>query len=50
MCTKKRDGTVIVEVPNRQVKEFYKDLKVKLPSSVDLEKFKTETLRLKTGS
>ncbi len=50
MCTKKKDGTVIVEVPNKQVKEFYKDLKVKVPSSVDLKTFKTETLHLKTGS
>ncbi len=49
MCMKKRDRTVIVEVPNKQVKEFYKELKVKVPSSVDLEKFKTETLHLKTG-
>ncbi len=49
MCTKKRDGTVIVEVPNKQVKEYYKDLKVKVPSSVDLEKFKTETLKLSKG-
>lgn len=50
MCTKKRDGTVIVEVPNKQVKEFYQELKAKVPSSVDLKTFKTETLHLKTGS
>ena len=50
MCTKKKDGTVIVEVPNKQVKEFYEKLKIKVPSSVDLETFKTETLKLKTGS
>ncbi|MDD2296960.1 MAG: transposase [Sphaerochaetaceae bacterium] len=47
MCTKKRDGTVIVEVPNKQVKNFYHKLKVKIPSSVDLQVFKTETLKLK---
>jgi len=23
MCTKRKDQTVIVEVPNKQVKEFY---------------------------
>ncbi len=50
MCTKKKDGTVIVEVPNKQVKEFYEKLKIQVPSSVDLETFKTETLKLKTGS
>ena len=48
MCTKKRDGTVLVEVPNKQVKEFYKKLKVKVPPSVDLQGFKTEILKLKT--
>ncbi|MGE4284621.1 MAG: hypothetical protein AB7G87_13045 [Clostridia bacterium] len=50
MCTKRKDGTVIVEVPNKQVKEFYKELKVKVPSSLSLETFKAETLNLKTGS
>ena len=50
MCTKRKDGTVIVEAPNKQVKEFYHQLKVKVPSSLSLETFKTETLNLKTGS
>jgi len=48
MCTKKKDGTVIVEVPNKQVKDFYQELKVKVPPSVSLKTFKTETLKLKT--
>jgi len=48
MCTKKRDGTMIVEVPNKQVKEFYHRLKVKVPASVDLDTLKKETLQLKT--
>jgi len=46
MCMKRRDGTVIVEVPNKQVKKCYNDLKVKIPSSVSLEKCKSETLKL----
>jgi len=50
MCTKIKDQTVIVEVPNKQVKEFYKELKLKVPSSLSLETFKAETLNLKTGS
>ncbi|MGE4455202.1 MAG: hypothetical protein AB7D92_11815 [Sphaerochaeta sp.] len=50
MCTKRKDQTVIVEVPNKQVKEFYKELKLKVPSSLSLETFKAETLNLKTGS
>lgn len=49
MCTKKRDGTVIVEVPNKQVKDFYHELKVKVPASVNLETFKAEILKLKTN-
>ncbi|MXI85327.1 hypothetical protein GRZ57_00915 [Sphaerochaeta halotolerans] len=50
MCTKIKDQTVIVEVPNKQVKEFYKELKLKVPSSLSLETFKAETLNLKAGS
>jgi hypothetical protein len=46
MCTRKRDGTVIVETPNKQVKEFYKELREEVPSSVNLETFKTGTLPL----
>jgi len=48
MCTKKRDGAVLVEVPNKQVKEFYHKMKVKVPPSVDLDTFKKEILQLKT--
>ncbi len=47
MCLKKRDGTILVEVPNKQVKKFYHELKVTIPSSISLEKWKTDTLRLK---
>ena len=50
MCTKKKDGTVIVEVPNKQVRDFYQELKVKVPSSLNLKEFKVDTLKLKTGS
>jgi len=46
MCLKKRDGTVLVEVPNKQVKKFYHELRVKIPSSVSLVKFKSDLLRL----
>jgi hypothetical protein len=43
---KKRDGTVLIEVPNKQVKEFYQKLKVKVPASLDIRKFKIDTLKL----
>lgn len=49
MCMKKRDGTVLIEVPNKQVKEFYQKLKVKVPASLDLRKFKSGTLKLTVG-
>ena len=37
-----------VEVPNKQAREFYQTLKVKVPSSVDLSEFKSRTLGLKS--
>ncbi len=46
MCTKKKDGTVIVETPNKQVKNLYEDLKVRIPSSIDVKQFAEETLGL----
>ncbi|MDY0289081.1 MAG: hypothetical protein RBR15_09690 [Sphaerochaeta sp.] len=46
MCTRKRDGTVLVETPNKRVSELYHALKVEVPSSVSLERFKRETLEL----
>ncbi len=46
MCMKKRDGTVLVEVPNKQVRDFYQKLKVKVPASLSLKMFKSETLKL----
>ena len=49
MCTKKKDGTVIVEVPNKQVRDFYQELKVKVPSSLNLKEFKVDTLKLKAN-
>lgn len=46
MCTKKKDGMVIAETPNKQVKNLYEDLKVKIPSSIDVKQFAEETLGL----
>ncbi len=48
MCTKKRDGTVIVEVPNKQVRQLYKSLQVQIPASLELEQFKKDTMKLDT--
>ena len=45
-CTRKKDGTVIVEIPNIHVKDFNKELMVKVPSSVNFDTFKIENLKL----
>ena len=44
MCTRKKDGTVIVEEANRQVKEIFKAAGIKIPSSLDLEEFEESCL------
>lgn len=47
MFTRKKDGTVIVEEANRQVKEIFKAAGIKIPSSLDFEEFE-ESCLLKT--
>ena len=44
MCTKKKDGTIIVEEANRQVKEIFKAVGIKIPSSLNLEEFEENYL------
>lgn len=44
MCTRKKDGTVIVEEANRQVKEIFKAAEVRISSSLDLEDFEESCL------
>ena len=44
MCTRKKDGTVIVEEANRQVKEIFKAAGIKIPSSLDIEEFEESCL------
>ena len=44
MCTRKKDGTVIVEEANRQVKEIFKAAGIKIPSSLDFEEFEESCL------
>ena len=44
MCTKKKDGTIIVEEANRQVKEMFKAAGIKIPSSLNLEEFEENCL------
>ena len=44
MCTRKKDGTVIVEEANRQMKEIFKAAGIKIPSSLDFEEFEESCL------
>ena len=44
MCTRKKDGTIIVEEANRQVKEIFKAAGIKIPSSLNLEEFEENCL------
>lgn len=44
MCTKNKDGTIIVEEANRQVKEVFKAAGIKIPSSLNLEEFEENCL------
>ena len=44
MCTKKADGHIIVESPNKQVRQFYKDLDITIPSSIKLDEFRKTTV------
>lgn len=40
MCFRKQDGTVIVETPNKQVKEYFKTLKIDVPASLNLKSYR----------
>ena len=39
MCTKKRNGDIRVEEPNKQVRELYEKMDVKIPSHIHTESF-----------
>lgn len=43
MCFKNQYGEVLVEVPNKKVKQFYKVMKTSIPSSVNIAQ---ETVRI----
>lgn len=44
MCVKSKNAYVLVETPNKQVKEIYQELKVDLPAHVNLPIFREEIL------
>lgn len=46
MCTRTGNGIVNVETPNKNVRLFYKDLGIDIPSSLHLSQFITDTVHL----
>ncbi|MBQ9327360.1 MAG: hypothetical protein IJ225_02340 [Solobacterium sp.] len=46
MCMKKSDGLILVETPNKQVRQFYKDLGIEIPGSFKLSRFCTDTVQI----
>lgn len=46
MCLKKRNGDIEVETPNKNVREFYKILKVDVPTTFSLARFSKDVLKL----
>jgi hypothetical protein len=42
MCCRKKDGTVTIETPNKQVKEYYKLLELTVPAHVKESTFKKD--------
>lgn len=46
MCLKKRNGYIEVEVPNKSVREFYKQLDIEIPSTISLKAFISNTIKI----
>ena len=44
MCTKQGNGMVIVETPNKMVRQFYKDLDIPVPTSFNVDDYCRDTL------
>ena len=46
MCTKKANGHIMIESPNKQVRQFYKDLDITVPSNIKLDEFRKNTVQI----
>ena len=44
ICLTKSDGTVLIDTPNKQVKSIYKEMKIKVPSSLTVKGFTSDVL------
>ena len=43
---KKNDGTILVEVPNKQVRQFYQDMEVTIPGHFMLDQFRNDIVHI----
>jgi len=48
MCMKKSDGTILVETPNKQVRQFYQDLSIPIPGHFKLKQFRSDTVHIQS--
>ena len=46
MCMKKSDGTILVETPNKQVRQFYQDMSITIPGCFMLDQFRRQTIHI----
>jgi len=46
MCMKKSDGTILVETPNKQVRQFYQDMSITIPGHLMLDQFRRQTIHI----
>lgn len=44
MCTRKRNGDILVDAPNKQVRELYEEMNVAVPSNIKVEQFKKKVI------
>ena len=48
ICTRKRDGDIMIDQPSKQVRELYGDMKLEVPHHLDTDEFKKQVLGLRT--
>ena len=44
MCTRKRNGDILVDAPNKQVRELYEEMNIDVPSNIKVEQFKKKVI------
>ncbi len=44
MCTRRRNGDISIEEPNKQVRELYKKMDIAIPSNIRVKKFMQDVI------